>query len=76
MNPDKNIRTSISLQNGGKIDVVTASIITAEKINSLNDFDKEETVNIKDFTGFRKTGNSIEVDLPSKSVILLTIKPI
>jgi alpha-N-arabinofuranosidase len=76
VNPDKNIRTSIGLKNGAKIDVVSASVITAEKINACNDFGKEEAVNIKDFTDFRQAGNSIEINLPSKSVVLLTIKTI
>jgi alpha-N-arabinofuranosidase len=74
VNPDKSIKTVICLKNGGKIGVISAKVITAEKINAYNDFDKEEIVNIKDFSNFKQMGNNIEIDLPSKSVILLTLK--
>lgn len=76
VNPDKNIKTSISLKNGSNISVISAEIITAEKINAYNDFNEKETVNIQEFSNYKQKGDNIEIDLPSKSVVLLTIKTI
>jgi alpha-N-arabinofuranosidase len=76
VNPDKNIKMILGLKNGSKISVISARVVTAEEMNAYNDFDKEETVNIQEFSGFKQAGNNIEIDLPSKSVVLLTLKPI
>lgn len=77
VDPNKNIQTQIKLIGISKIGSATGKIITADKMNGLNDFGNEEMVNITDFINFKMNNNSIEVDLPSKSVVLLTVhKPI
>lgn len=52
---------------------IKGEIITGDKINSFNDFDKPEEVTIKTFADFKNNGKSIEVKMPSKSIVLITI---
>jgi alpha-N-arabinofuranosidase len=49
-------------------------VLTSAKITDINTFDKPETVKIAKFTGTKKTGDLLNVVLPAKSVVLLTIK--
>jgi alpha-L-arabinofuranosidase len=60
--------------NGAEAKSIEGKIITADKINSFNDFGKKEEVNIKPFNGFKNNGGSVEVNMPSKSIVLITIK--
>jgi alpha-N-arabinofuranosidase len=58
------------VQNAAKI---TGEIITGEKIDSYNDFGKPETINIKAFTGFKSVGKDLNIVLPAKSVVSISI---
>jgi alpha-N-arabinofuranosidase len=58
----------------GKYEIVSATIITADKMNAFNDFGKPEQVNLKNFKDFKPKGNDLIVKLPSKSIINLTLK--
>jgi len=71
---DKDLQTTITLEGLEEFDVKKSDIITANKMNSYNDFGKDEEVNISDFDGVAKNGNSIQVKIPSKSVMLITLK--
>jgi len=75
VNPDKNIDMEISFI-GKSIDAVQNGVIlTAPAVNSINTFDRTDTVSPKKFKGFRKTSdNSITVALPSKSIVKLIVK--
>jgi alpha-L-arabinofuranosidase len=39
-----------------------------------NDFGKPEEVTLKEFSGFNRKNNTIELKLPPKSVVLIKIK--
>ena len=41
--------------------------------DAFNDFGKEKTVNIKKFKDYRKGNKDIQINLPSNSVVLLTL---
>jgi alpha-L-arabinofuranosidase len=58
---------------GANIKNIKGEIITAEKIDSYNDFGKKPEVDIKEFNGFKTNKQGIEVNLPSKSVVYLKI---
>lgn len=73
IDPNKSITLSTTL-NKIKWSTVTGEILTSAKITDINTFDKPETVKIAGFTGARKNGDLLNVVLPSKSVVLLTIK--
>jgi alpha-N-arabinofuranosidase len=48
-------------------------VITAPQMNALNDFDRAEEVNIKPFSAYSVSGNSVAIRMPPKSVIMLEI---
>ena len=71
---DRELSTTIDLNGIDNYSLKKSEIITAEEMNSYNDFEKEEEVNISEFKGIKKEGNSIKVNIPSKSVILISLK--
>ena len=75
VNPNKIIGLEIVFM-GKSIDAVQdAVVLTAPAVNSINTFDKTDTVSPGQFNGFRKTsGNTLTVELPSKSVVKLKVK--
>jgi alpha-N-arabinofuranosidase len=70
-NKEQTIETELRSATVGK---VTGKILTSDKINDHNTFDKPNTVNVKDFNGIRLSKESLSVTLPSKSVIMLEIE--
>lgn len=74
VNPSKSAATSIKIEELLNIGSVKGEIISAEKMNSLNDFGKEEEVKSREFDDFKIKKNEIQVELPAKSVVLLTIQ--
>jgi alpha-N-arabinofuranosidase len=73
MNPKADIQTTIDLKGLEKIGTITGQIIAADAMNAYNDFGKEEAVTIRSFAHFKMKAGTILVDLPSKSVVLLSI---
>lgn len=73
VDPNRNVPTSIEIPGMENWKTITASIITSDKMNALNDFGKEELVQIQKFSDYRKNRSKIEVNIPSKSVVLLSI---
>lgn len=53
---------------------VSGRILTAENINSYNTFDSPNKVTPADFKGAKANGSSLQVELPAKSIVTLTIK--
>ena len=75
VNPDKEAGLEISFVGRNIADVQDALVLTAPAVNSINTFDKTDTVSPKKFSGFKKTShNTIRVELPSKSVVKLKVK--
>jgi alpha-N-arabinofuranosidase len=73
VNPVKDLSASIELNGAGQYKVKRSQIITAGNMNDYNDFGKEETVNIKDFSDLQSDVKSIQVNIPSKSVLLISL---
>jgi alpha-N-arabinofuranosidase len=71
--PDKDIETSFDIEGIENFSIVKSNIITSEKMNAYNDFGKQEEVNIREFKGIHKEGSSIKVNIPSKSVLLISL---
>lgn len=74
VNPNKDIKTKIVLDGRRKIDGLSGTIITADRMNTFNDFGKEEAVQIQEFTDFNFEKESIGLTIPAKSVVLLAIE--
>ena len=58
---------------GLNVSKVSGEIITAEKMNALNDFGKKEEVTIQSFDQAKIKNGQLNVTLPSKSVVMLTL---
>lgn len=74
IDPQNDITTTIRTDKNDKFEIVNAEIITAEKINAYNDFGEEEKVNIQPFDNYKTKSENVILELPAKSVVLLTLK--
>jgi alpha-N-arabinofuranosidase len=76
-NIDAEKEHSISCNMDGieKASNIKGEIITSEKMDAYNDFNKTEEINIKDFTGFKTSSKELKIILPAKSVICISITP-
>lgn len=74
-NPDLEAARKVSIDAGQlKGKTVTAEILTSRNIQDYNDFDKTEKVSISKYGSFKVKSDKIEIDVPAKSIITLTIK--
>jgi len=73
VDPNRNMQTSIEIHGTENWGTIVGSIITSDKMNALNDFGKKEQVNIQKFSEYNKNQSGIEVAIPPKSVVLLSI---
>ena len=74
VNPNKSEKVKIELQGSGQKEFINGKIVTGKEMNSLNDFGKEEEVTLKEFNDVNLAGNILEVELPSKSIIMVELK--
>ncbi|MGB5388252.1 MAG: alpha-L-arabinofuranosidase C-terminal domain-containing protein, partial [Eudoraea sp.] len=73
VDPNRNLPTSIEIPGMENWGTITASIITSDKMNALNDFGKEEQIHIQKFSDYKKNQSGIQVNIPSKSVVSLSV---
>ena len=66
------VRTALGIVTAAK---VTGEILTAPQINSINTFEKPDTVTPAAFSGFSLAGGTLTVELPAKSVVVLELAP-
>jgi alpha-N-arabinofuranosidase len=74
LNPNKQISLTCELRGLEKATFVKGEIISAEKVNSFNDFGKPEGVKSSAFSDVKINGNLVNVDLPSKSIVMIGFK--
>jgi len=74
---------NLDAKNAAKLDVkisgapmqkVSGQILTAPAINSINTFEKPDTVKPQAFSGARLKGNQLTVELPAKSVVMIALQ--
>lgn len=73
INPNKNIPVRFAIPGSGKRKA-SAYILTSEKITDINSFENRDHVKIETFEGFQFPGDRLDVDAPSKSVVLIELK--
>jgi len=73
LDPNKSQEVSFDIQ-GLKATKISGKIVTAEKINSCNDFGKKEEVSMVDFKNAKFSNGKVEAVLPSKSVVLIQLQ--
>ena len=53
---------------------INGRLLTAGSVDAHNTFEQPETVKPVSFSGFHQSGSSISVDLPAKSIVVLTLE--
>lgn len=75
LNPGKEIKLDVNLSGKGFAKINSGTVLTAPAFNSVNTFDKPNTVVPVGFQGAKKiSNNKLEVTLPSKSVVVLELE--
>lgn len=74
LNPGRSIELACELRGLNAIININGEVLTADKINSYNDFGKTEEVSPAPFGDFKVNRNTIHIKLPSKSVVMLEIR--
>lgn len=75
LNPSKEIKLEINLTGKGFSKINSGSILTAAAVNSVNTFEKPETVVPAAFKNAKKLAdNKLEVSIPGKSLIVLELE--
>lgn len=73
LDPAKKITIRADLS-GLKFATVTGRVLTSAKFTDVNSFDAPDKVKPAAFTGARKEGSALVVELPAKSVVVLDLK--
>jgi alpha-L-arabinofuranosidase len=75
LNPNKEIKLTVELSGKSFSKVNSGICLTAPQFNSVNTFDKPETVKPESFKNYKIVSSSLlEVTLPSKSVVTLELE--
>ncbi len=74
VNPNESAKVKIELKGSSQREFIRGEIITAKEMNSFNDFSKDEEVTLKDFNNVRVNANELNVELPSKSIVMIELK--
>jgi alpha-L-arabinofuranosidase len=73
LDPTNRIPVTISIADL-KLNSVSGQILTSEKFNDVNTFQKPDNVTPKQFTAAKKNGENIVVEMPAKSIVMLELK--
>jgi alpha-L-arabinofuranosidase len=73
LNPGKVAEVSLEIV-GAEVGKVNSRTLTAGKMNTINTFDKPGTVKPESFKEFKKVRGTLNVELPSKSVTVISIR--
>ena len=73
IDPDKPDEVELSLE-GFKADKISGKILTADQMNAHNTFDNPDEVKPADFSEFQLNGNSLKVNMPHMSVVVLELE--
>ena len=72
VNPESNEIISVNLENFKNIKV-TARILTSNEMNALNSFENPDNIVPGEFSDFKFTNNSLEINMPAKSIIVFEL---
>jgi len=73
LDPNNKITVRTTL-NGLTWKTVDGQILTSPKFTDVNTFEKNDLVKTAKFSGAKKEGNELVVELPSKSIVVLELK--
>lgn len=73
VNPDSDINVNCEID-GVKISEVNGKILSSGKVNDHNTFENPDAVKPAEFAGAKISGGKLDLNLPSKSVVMLEVK--
>src|SRR5690349_15753374 len=73
LDPHQKIKLKHALE-GVEGKSVSGKVLTSGKINDINTFDRPDNIKIRNFTGARKNGNNLEIELPAQSVGMVGLR--
>jgi alpha-N-arabinofuranosidase len=73
LDPSNGKEVTCDLRGSLNLKFSKGSIVTGEKINSYNDFGKKEEITLKAFSDVKVLGNSVVVNVPAKSVVMVEL---
>ena len=59
---------------GASVSNVSGRMLTADRMNAHNTFERPNAVQPASFTGARLSGNNVRIELPSRSVVVLELR--
>lgn len=71
--PDQGAQITCHIPDLETLSVSNALVLTAPQMNARNTFEYPDTIYPQRFTGFKSAGQTLQIDMPSKSVVLLTV---
>lgn len=71
--PNNSVTVSCLVKNAN-VRNINGRVLTADKINTHNTFDSPENIKPTSFSDYETTNGGLDVTLPSKSVVVLTVK--
>lgn len=72
MSPDDGVKLTVALA-GVKAKAVSGQVMTAERMDALNEFGVKPKVVPVPFKGAKVSGDSLSLDIPSKSVVVVKL---
>jgi len=72
LDPNRSVDVSASIA-GLQAGAVSGRVLTADRITAHNTFQQPETVKPVAFNGASISGNTLKVELPSKSIVVLQL---
>jgi alpha-N-arabinofuranosidase len=57
-----------------KFSTVTGQILTSKKVTDINTFENPNNIKITSFSGAKKSGDELLVELPAQSIVMLELK--
>lgn len=73
LDPSGPITVNANIENG-QWKQISGKILTSQHFNDFNSFESGNKVVTKDFSGARKTGSDLVIDIPRLSVVVLELK--
>jgi alpha-N-arabinofuranosidase len=73
VDPENGAEVECFLDGIGAGSNLAGTVLTSDRMNAHNNFDRPEDIKPTTFTGYRAENGKLTVEMPSKSVVLLTI---
>src|SRR5690554_4908790 len=74
LNPNESKTIEVDVDGGKLNKVITASLLTAPKVNSVNTFENPEVVKPVDFADYKLKKETLTVTLPANSIVTLQLQ--